>query len=105
MQIAQNLQLPGGQSITGPLPAGKFTNLASVVTNALPIIFSIAGIILLAYLVWGGFDFLTSMGDAKKAEGAKNKITNAIIGFILIFAAYLLTQVIDYIFKLKVYTP
>ncbi len=105
MQIAQNLQLPGGQSITGPLPAGKFTNLASVVTNALPIIFSIAGIILLAYLVWGGFDMLTSMGDPKKAEGAKNKITNAVIGFIIIFAAYWITQVIDYIFKLKVYTP
>ena len=52
MQIAQDLQLPGGQTISGPLPAGKFTNLASVVTNALPIIFSVAGIILLAYLVW-----------------------------------------------------
>lgn len=104
MQLA-DLILPGGQTIVDPLPSGRFTNLASVVTNVLPILFSVAGIILLAYLVWGGFDYLTSMGDPKKAEGAKNKITNAILGFILIFSAYWITQIIDYVFKLKVYTP
>lgn len=108
MKLAQNLNLPGGQTITGPLnQPGKpqFTNLASIVTNALPIVFSIAGIILLLYLLWGGFDYLTSMGDPKKAESGRGKITNAIIGFIIIFAAFWLVQLIDYIFKLKVYTP
>lgn len=105
MELAQNLNLPGGQTITGPLPAGRFTNLASLVTNALPILFSIAGVILLLYLLWGGFDYLTSMGDPKKAESGRGKITNAIIGFIIIFAAYWLVQLVDYIFKLRVYTP
>lgn len=105
MELAQNLNLPGGQTITGPLPAGRFTNLASLITNALPILFSIAGVILLLYLLWGGFDYLTSMGDPKKAESGRGKITNAIIGFIIIFAAYWLVQLVDYIFKLRVYTP
>lgn len=103
--LAQNINLPGGQTISGPLPAGKFSNLASVVTQALPLIFSLAGIILLLYLLWGGFDYLTSMGDPKKAEAGKGKITNAFIGFIIIFVAFWLVQLIDYIFKLKVYTP
>ncbi len=105
MKLAQDLILPGGQTVTGPLPSGRFTNLASIVTNALPIVFSVAGIILLLYLLWGGFDYLTSMGDPKKAESGRNKITNAVIGFIIIFAAFWLVQIIDYIFKLKVYTP
>lgn len=105
MELVQNLNLPGGQTITGPLPAGRFTNLASLITNALPILFSIAGVILLLYLLWGGFDYLTSMGDPKKAESGRGKITNAIIGFIIIFAAYWLVQLVDYIFKLRVYTP
>lgn len=105
MYLAQDLNLPGGQTITGPLPAGRFTNLASLVTNALPIVFSVAGIILLLYLLWGGFDYLSSMGDPKKAESGQNKITNAVIGFIIIFAAFWIVQLIDYIFKLKIYTP
>ena len=92
--LAQNLKLPGVTgSITGPLPAGRFTNLASLVNRALlPIIFPIAGILLLLYLIWGGFDYLTSMGDPKKAEAGKTKITQAIFGiFIFFFLNFLFT--------------
>ncbi len=104
MELAQVLKLPGdsGESVTGPLPA-KFTNLASVVSNAIPFIFPIAGVLLLLYLVWGGFDILTSMGDAKKVEAAKGKVTNAIIGFLIIFFAYWIVQILDNVFRLGVY--
>lgn len=102
IQLAQNLKMPDGQTITGPLPS-KFTNLASVVSEALKFVFPIAGILLLAYLLWGGFDYLTSMGDAKKAEVARGKITNAILGFIIIFAAYWIVQIVDFVFKLGIY--
>ena len=103
-QLAQKIRLPDGTEINGPLPT-RFTNLASLVNNALTYVFSIAGIILLLYLVWGGFDYLTSMGEPKRAESAKGKITNAIIGFIIIFVAYWLVQILDYLFQLGVYNP
>lgn len=109
--LAQNLIITTGPGeppivIEGPIPtAKKFTNLASLLTNALPLIFSIAGIILLLYLLWGGFDYLVSMGDPKKAEMGKKKITSAIIGFIIIFIAFWLVQIIDYLFQLKIYSP
>ena len=93
--------LPDGTVLEDPPNFNpKFTNLASIVTNALPILFSIAGLILLAYLIWGGFDYLTSMGDPKKAEVGKTKITNAVIGFFLIFAAYWIVQIVKYLLKL-----
>lgn len=91
--------------ISGPLDPNRFPNLSSLVTNALPILFPVAGVILFAYLIWGGFDFLTSMGDPKKVESGKGKITNAVIGFIIIFAALWLTQILDKIFKLGIYNP
>ncbi len=105
MQLTQVLKLPGdsGESVTGPLP-DKFTNLASVVSNAIPFIFPIAGVILLLYLVWGGFDILTSMGDSKKVEAAKGKVTNAIVGFLIIFFAYWIVQILDNVFRLGVYS-
>jgi len=109
-ELAQKLIIstgPGGNyEIEGPTGIGdRFPTLSSLVTNALPIIFSIAGAILFIYLIWGGFDFLTSMGDPKKAESGKNKITSAIVGFIIIFTAFWITQIIDYLFKLGIYNP
>lgn len=102
--FAKELELPGGQKIFDPL-LGKFPNLASVVTQALDkLVFPIAGIILFLYLMWGGFDYMTAMGDPKKAEAGKNKITNGVIGFVIIFAAYWIVQVLDYVFKFKVYS-
>ena len=104
MQLAQCLKLPGVSTcVTGPLPSGRFTTLSSLITVALPYLFSIAGLILFAYLVWGGFDYLTSMGDPKKAEAGKNKITYAVLGFIIIFASYWLVQIISRLFNLGIY--
>mgnify|MGYP001574020724 CR=1 FL=1 len=103
MQLAQ-LKLPDNATIDYPQGfRPEFTNLASVVSNAIPFIFPIAGVLLLLYLVWGGFDFLTSMGDAKKVETARGKLTNAIIGFLIIFFAYWIVQILDNVFKLGVY--
>jgi hypothetical protein len=104
-----NLIISGGPGqpvidITDPT-GNKFTNLASIVSAALPLIYAIAGLLLFAYLVWGGFNYLTSMGDPKKAESGKGKITNAIIGFVIIFVAYWLVQIVDYIFRLGIYSP
>lgn len=108
MELAQKLiiSVGPGQSyeVTGPLNPTRFPNLSSVVSNFIPILFPIAGFILFIFLVWGGFDFLTSMGDPKKAEGAKNKITNALLGFVIIFAALIITQIIDKVFNLGVYS-
>lgn len=108
-QIA--LKLPGSSgtpSVDIPNPPGfkpEFTDLSSIVTQALPILFSIAGILLLLFLIWGGFSYLTSMGDPKKAAAGRQKITYAILGFVIIFISYWLVQIIDYVFKLKVYNP
>ena len=103
MELAQNLQI-GDQTVTGPLPAGRFNTLSDLLTQALPLIFPIAGIILFVYLVWGGFDYLTSMGDPKKAEAGRAKITNAVIGFTIIFASYWIVQIVDYLFKIGIYS-
>jgi hypothetical protein len=46
----------------------------------------IALILVFVFLIWGGVEWITSAGDKGKAEGARNKISNAIIGAIVLAA-------------------
>lgn len=106
--LAQAIELPGSNvTIQGPLngPSAHFTfdTLSSIPSNAIALIFPIAGAILLAMLMFGGFEYITSFGDSKKAALARTRITNAILGILIIFASYWIVQLVDYIFHLCIY--
>lgn len=66
-----------------------------IISNLLPLLFTIAGIILLLMIIMGGFTLLTSGVSPDNAEKGKAQITNAIIGFILLFVSYWIAQIIQ----------
>lgn len=78
------------------LPDFKFKtgSIGGVVSSLLLYIFPIAGILVLLYLVLGGIQLMTSLGDPKAVQSAKGKITGALIGFVIIFAAYWVVQIV-----------
>lgn len=45
----------------------------------------VAGMFLLIYLLWGAFDWISSGGEKERITKAQNKITNALIGMLLVF--------------------
>ncbi len=55
----------------------------------------IAGFAAFIMLIWGGFDWLTSAGSPAKITEAKDKISSAFTGLLLILASYLILQVIN----------
>lgn len=65
-----------------------FANIVTVIT-------SFAAIALFIMLVYGGYKYLSSGGDPKKAEAAKSTLTYAMIGFVLIIGAFLIIRVIS----------
>src|SRR3990167_6650919 len=77
------------------------TDLGSIVDVLVPYLFGLAGILLLLYFIWGGFGLMLSKGDPKAVEGAKSKITNAVIGFVIIFIAFWLVQILGQIFGIE----
>ncbi len=58
-------------------------------------IVSLVGGALFIMLLIGGFRFLVSGGDQKKLEQAKNTLTSAIIGVVVIVVAYLILRTIQ----------
>ncbi|HCM37441.1 MAG: hypothetical protein UV61_C0010G0010 [Candidatus Gottesmanbacteria bacterium GW2011_GWB1_43_11] len=76
-------------------------SLGAILTAILPFVYGVAGFTLLLFLIAGGFGYLTSAGDPKKTESAKNTLTMAIVGFGLVVAAYWITQVVSFVLGLK----
>lgn len=60
-----------------------------------------AGIVMFLYLIFGGYEVMMSAGNPKALASGKGKITNAIIGFIIIFAAYWIVQGLSIAFGLR----
>lgn len=54
--------------------------------------FGIAALAVVFYFLFGAFKLLTSGGDKNAVEGAKNMITHALIGFVLLMMMFLILQ-------------
>lgn len=76
------------------------TTIGSIVSAAIPWIFTIAGMLLLVYLIFGGLQLMLAQGDPKNTQAAKSHITNALVGFIIVFLAYFIVQLVGSILYL-----
>ena len=77
-------------------------NLGDIISALLPYVFVLAGLILFGFLIFGGFELLTSAGNPDKVKSAQGKITNAIVGFIIIFLSYWIVQILGVIFGISI---
>jgi uncharacterized membrane protein YuzA (DUF378 family) len=57
--------------------------------NIVTVIIGLAGISFFVMFIMGGFKFITSGGNPKGLEGARNTLTYAILGLVLLALAYL----------------
>lgn len=57
--------------------------------------FRIAGILAFAMIIYAGFQYLTSGGNTAQQKEAQDRIVNAIIGLILLFAFYIILYTIN----------
>lgn len=61
--------------------------LANFIGFAIRVFIAVASFALLVYLLWGAYDWIASGGDKEKVAKAQQKITNAVVGMILVFVA------------------
>lgn len=98
------LTLPGDEVINNPKDFNpQFTDLGSIITQLLPYILVIAGLVLFILLIIGGFGFLTSGGSPDKMKAAQGKITSAIIGFVIIFISYWLVRILEIMLGIQIF--
>jgi hypothetical protein len=69
--------------------------------NIIQFVIAFAVVLITIFLAWAGFTYMTSGGNPGKHELANKRITNAVVGLLIVLCAYLL---VDSILKV-IYNP
>ena len=95
-QIDENIGLLEGVKKYSPnWQFGVGKTPAQIIEVVLPFVFVIAGLILFVMFIFGGFTIFVSAGNPEKIKQGQGMIVNALIGFLVIFAAYWIIQILE----------
>ena len=110
MKLAQNLtpitipeykDIPNLPTSDPTAPITEWKNIGDIVSRLLIYIFPLAGIATFIYLLIGGFGYLTAASNEEAAKKAQGQITNALIGFLIIFLSYWIVRILEIILGIE----
>ncbi len=97
---------PGSTGAEGVSTWGRCIDSSGAPTlNCIPVVFQIfvhnaymfVGIVAVFLVMYSGFKFLTSGGDAKQVQSAQQTLTYAIIGLVVVILSFLVIQLVSVI--------
>ncbi len=79
-----------------PATGGLFDtqSIGQLITNVLKILLGLAGMLAVALIVVGGFQYISSAGNAEQAEKGKNTLVNAVIGLVIVMVSWLIISLV-----------
>ncbi len=100
-------QVESGQKIDLTPKGTGLTQLSGItitglISTAITLILIVAGLIFFFMLIIGGVKWILSGGDKAQTESARNQITAALIGLVVVFAAWAIAKLIAGIFGVDI---
>lgn len=88
---------------------GEFSSLTnltipSIVSGLIRMTLVVAAIVFFFILVIGGIKWIASGGDKAQTEGARNQITAALVGLVIVFAAWAILALIKTFFGVDIFS-
>lgn len=80
---------------------GNYT-IPQIVSALVGLVLVVAGLVAFAYLIFGGVMWISSSGDKGKIETARNTITAALIGLLIVFSTWAIIQLIQVFFGVNI---
>ncbi len=77
-----------GKAAYGATPT---TSLPELVGRYIRIFLGLLGVIFAILVIYGGYTWMTSFGKSEKVDKGKDLIVDAVIGLVIILAAYAIT--------------
>lgn len=88
---------------TGDLGNINTLTIPDLVSGFIRILVIVAAVIFFFWLVLGGIKWIMSGGDKTKTEEARNQITAALIGLVIVFSAWAIAQLINVLFGVNLF--
>ncbi|MGB6838808.1 MAG: hypothetical protein WBD86_03680 [Microgenomates group bacterium] len=89
---------------TGEFSALKDLTIGGMVSGFIRLILVIAALVFFFILVIGGIRWIVSGGDKTNTETARNQITAALVGLVIVFAAWAIVQLINTFFGIDIFS-
>jgi len=82
---------------------GGLTSLTAggIISGAISLVLVLVALVFFFILVIGGLKWITSGGDEKKVAAARAQITNALIGLVIVFAAWAIMSLLGTVFGIN----
>lgn len=77
--------------------------IGGIVSALIRLILVIASLVFFIILVIGGIRWIASGGDKAQTEGARSQITSALVGLVIVFAAWAIVQLINTFFGINIF--
>jgi hypothetical protein len=93
-QLQNSLNDAGTVSGYGETYQGTPSTISYTIGLIISYILGFIGVIFLVIIIYSGFQWMTAGGNEETVAKAKKRLTNAVIGLVIIFTAYLITYFI-----------
>ena len=79
-----------------PIPPDAFDSVDDIIFLVVRGLLLLSGAFAVLYIIWSGFQFITSAGNPEQAQRAKNGLIYAVVGLLVIALSYtIVSTVID----------
>lgn len=73
----------------------RITEIGTLISAVVGTLLIISALVTFVYLILGGIQWITSGGDKAAMEAARNKITHAIVGLIIVGSAWAIMALVQ----------
>jgi hypothetical protein len=102
MALSNTAKIPSYAGTGFKFEGKTIGDILSGPTGLLAYIFAFAGLALFVMLIMGGITLMTAAGDPAKSKDGYGKISAGLIGFLIIFVSYFVTQIIEVVLGIKI---
>lgn len=102
VDIGRDLKFQGNTSAAG-IP--EFQDLGSLISQWLPNVYVVAGLVLFFFILLGGIGFISAAGNQEEIQKSQKVLTSAILGFAILFGSYWIIQIIQVLTGIPILKP
>jgi len=93
-----------GDNLGALLKADPMWFFQKIIPNLITLAFTVAILIFFFMLITGAIQWISSGGDKQGLEGARGKLSNALIGLVILLSMFALMKLIETFFGVSILT-